>query len=209
MRKAHKEFDLYAAQVQCPISQKECTADLGGAWDLDKYKFIHMLVKTWEMRPNMEWYVFAEADTYIFWSALTHFLRERATPKDNLYVGSVAMINNFPFAHGGSGYAISGQVIQKIAEEIPDVENKYDERAGRECCGDLIVSLASDEVGSRVKNAHPMFNGEKPNTLPYGPGHWCEPLFTMHHMNAEEVAAVWQYEQTRTTDVRDIQPHSQ
>jgi hypothetical protein len=198
-RDAHDEFKLYQEQQDCPISQKECTAESKGGWNLDKFKFLHMIVKTWEMRPGKQWYVFAEADTYVFWNALVEFLRHRAEPRDYLYVGSVAMLGGFPFAHGGSGYVMSGQLVQKIAETIPDVAAKYDDRGTRECCGDLLMALAADEVGIKVKNAHPMFNGEKPNTLPYGPGHWCEPLFTMHHMNSEEVAMVWQYEQTRTT----------
>ena len=179
---------------------------MGGGWDLDKYKFIHIIEKTWQMRPGMDWYVFAEADTYVFWDALSHFLRERAMPKDFLYVGSVAFISSFPFAHGGSGYVISGPLLEKIAT-IPDVTAKYDLRAMTECCGDLIVSLAADEAGAKVKQAHPMFNGEKPSTLPYGPGHWCEPIFTMHHMNPEEVSSVWQYEQTRTKTVSNTRRH--
>lgn len=205
VKKAHKEFELYEAQLQCPISQQDCTTDMPGGWDLDKYKFLNMIERTWEKRPNMEWYVFAEADTYVVWSNLVHWLRERA-PRGDVYVGSVAMINNNPFAHGGSGYVISGSLVEKIVTNITDVAAKYDERAGHECCGDLLISLAVEEVGGKVKQAHPMFNGEKPNTLPYGPGHWCEPLLTMHHVNAEEVSSIWQYQQTRTSQVRQNIP---
>lgn len=35
------------------------------AWTLDKYKNIHILEKTWELKPNMDWYVFIDADTYV------------------------------------------------------------------------------------------------------------------------------------------------
>lgn len=195
--KANDEFKLYTAQQACPISQKECTKDMKGGWDLDKYKFLNMVERTWEMRPNKEWYVFAEADTYVVWPNIIHWLRTRANPVESPYVGSVALINNFPFAHGGSGYVVSGAFMKKMIETIPGIAAKYDEKAPHECCGDLLISMALDEVGAKVKQAHPMFNGEKPNTLPYGPGHWCEPIFTMHHMNSEEVSSVWQYEQTR------------
>lgn len=197
IKKAHKEFELYETQQRCPVSQEDCTKDMSGGWDLDKYKFLNMIERTWEMRPNQEWYVFAEADTYVIWSNLVYWLRVKA-PREELYVGSVAMINGFPFAHGGSGYVVSGSMVKKMVESIPNIGSKYDERATHECCGDLLISLAVDEAGGKVKQAHPMFNGEKPSTLPYGPGHWCEPLLTMHHMNSEEVSMVWQYEQTRT-----------
>lgn len=197
------EFDLYEAQQSCPVSQKDCTKDMKGGWELDKYKFLHMIERAWEMRPNKEWYVFAEADTYVFWPNLINWLRTKANEKEAPYVGSVAFINNRGFAHGGSGYVIHGETVKKMAA-IPHVGAKYDKIAPNECCGDLLMAMAVTETGPKVKQAHPMFNGEKPNTLPFGHGHWCEPLFTMHHMNSEEVSSVWQYEQTRTKKVRLI-----
>lgn len=196
VKRAHKEFELYDAQQRCPISQEDCTAGISGGWDLDKYKFLNMVERTWEKRPNMDWYVFAEADTYIVWSNLVQWLRERA-PEGDAYIGSVAMLNNFPFAHGGSGYVISGSLMKKMVEEIPNLAAKYTERAGHECCGDLVLSMAIMEAGTKVMQAHPMFNGEKPNTFPYGPGHWCEPILSMHHVNSEEISMIWQFEQTR------------
>jgi hypothetical protein len=172
---------------------------MDGGWELDKFKFVNMVVRAWELRPDQDWYVFAEADTYVVWPTLVHWLRNKVNPRDNVYVGSVAMIAGFPFAHGGSGYVVSGALMRKMAQ-IPDI-TKYDEKAGEECCGDVVFARVAKEVGTKVMNAHPMFNGEKPNTLPYGPGHWCEPLLTMHHMNSEEISAVWQYQQTRTKKV--------
>ncbi|KAF5673304.1 hypothetical protein FHETE_3428 [Fusarium heterosporum] len=196
VRKGRKEFDLYKAQNDCPISQQYCTADMKEGWNLDKYKFLHMVEKAWEMRPNKEWYVFAEADTYIFWSNLAHFLRNKVNGTETPYVGSVAMLKGKPFAHGGSGYIIHGDTMKKMVD-IPDLAHKYDLMAHHECCGDYLMSLAVMETGKKVKQAHPMFNGEKPVTLPFGNSHWCEPLLTMHHMNPEEVSDAWHFEQTR------------
>ncbi|KAF7547104.1 hypothetical protein G7Z17_g7949 [Cylindrodendrum hubeiense] len=190
------EFKLYSAQESCPVSQQDCTTDMKGGWELDKYKFLHMIERTWEMRPNMEWYVFAEADSYVFWPNLVWWLRNKVNPKDFPYVGSVAMLKGFPFAHGGSGYVISGETVKKMAE-IPGLADKYDLMAPHECCGDYLMALAVNETDVKVKQAHPMFNGEKPNTLPYSDGHWCQALMTMHHMNSEEVSQVWDYEQNR------------
>lgn len=195
------EFKLYKAMQNCPISQADCTRGVGGAWVLDKYKFLWMAVKTWEMRPNMDWYVFAEADSYIVWSNLAYWLREKQEGKGKRYYGSKAMLKGHPFAHGGSGYVVSGALLKEIVENIPDVGHKYDQMATTVCCGDYLFAKAAHEVGTNLSNVWPMFNGEKPSTLPYGPGHWCEPLLTMHHMNAEEISMVWQFEQTRKQDV--------
>ncbi|KAF5966417.1 hypothetical protein FBULB1_11663 [Fusarium bulbicola] len=196
VKKGRKEFDLYKAQTECPIAQQYCTENMKEGWNLDKYKFLHMVEKAWEMRPNKEWYVFAEADTYLFWSNLVWYLRNRVNGTETPYVGSVAMLKGTPFAHGGSGYVIHGDTMRKMVE-IPDLAHKYDMMATHECCGDYLMSLAVIETGKKVKQAHPMFNGEKPMTLPFGNNHWCEPLLSMHHMNPEEVSDAWHFEKTR------------
>ncbi|UPL01311.1 hypothetical protein LCI18_012245 [Fusarium solani-melongenae] len=196
VQKGRKEFDLYKAQKSCPIPQKYCTADMKGGWDLDKYKFLHMIERAWKLRPHQRWYVFAEADSYIFWPNLIWFLNNKVNATETPYVGSVAMLKGTPFAHGGSGYVIYGDTVRKMVE-IPDLAHKYDMMATHECCGDYLMALAVNETGKKVRQAHPMFNGEKPVTLPFGNNHWCEPLITMHHMDPEEVSSVWQYEKTR------------
>ncbi|KAK0385076.1 hypothetical protein NLU13_7554 [Sarocladium strictum] len=199
IRETQYEFSVYKAIQDCPVSQADCIKSFDGGWTwvLDKYKFLWMAVKTWEMRPNMDWYVFAEADSYIVWSNLAHWLHN-IVPKDSLqYLGSKAEFNGFTFAHGGSGFVMSGSLLRKIVTEIPDVAHKYDGLAPGACCGDYLIALAAQEVGSTLGDVWPMFNGEKPSTLAYGPSQWCEPLLTMHHMNAEEISKVWQFEQTR------------
>ncbi|KAM4065637.1 hypothetical protein HRG_010635 [Hirsutella rhossiliensis] len=198
VKSANKEFELYETQLSCPVSQKDCTKGLQGAWDLDKYKFLNMLVRTWAMRPGRKWYVFAEADSYVFWPNLVLWLRTRTDPDSDLYVGNVALADDFPFAHGGSGYVISGQLVQKVIESIPGLAAKYDAAAPTMCCGDVLMGKALAEVNVTVKHAFPMFNGERTNTLAFGEGQWCEPILTLHHMDAEQVGQAWQFEQTRT-----------
>ncbi|KAM3521592.1 hypothetical protein MY4038_008977 [Beauveria bassiana] len=203
------EFLLYQAQQDCPISQRECTAGMPGGWDLDKYKFLNMMLRTWEMRPGMKWYVFVEADTYVVWSNLVDWLNTRMNATEDVYVGGIAFLNNLPFAHGGTGYAISGVLLERLVAHIKEIPAKeINEMAMRTCCGDALLADVIDKLAVSVLRASPMFNGDKPNTLPFSPRDWCQPLFTLHHMNSEEISAVWQYEQTRTkTDalqLRDI-----
>ncbi|KAI4860355.1 glycosyltransferase family 31 protein [Hypoxylon rubiginosum] len=205
--KAHNaDFDLYRDQKECPVSQKSCVdakRDGQKAWNLDKYKFLPMMEQTWRMRPGRDWYIFAEADTYVFWANVIHWLKKesRLNPREKLYLGSRSFIGGTPFAHGGSGYIISGTLLKHLIEYHPGVVKQYNVKGANECCGDLMLAQALDEYESvKIRQAWPMINGEKPSTLPYGPGHWCEPILTMHHMNAEEISSVWQFEQTRKTD---------
>lgn len=205
------EFDLYRTQQQCPVAQKACHKTYRGqsstaAWALDKYKFMHILQRTWEMRPNQSYYFFGEADTYIVWPNLVEWLKTRS-PVQNpleepLYVGSAAMLLGIPFAHGGSGYILSGALVRNLVEGQTDIADIYDAKARTHCCGDQMIAKAVLERQQiKVQNAHPMFNGEKPSTFPYGPSHWCEPAMTMHHVEPEEISAIWQFEQTRTNNV--------
>lgn len=181
-----------------------------GGWDLDKYKFLNMMLRTWEMRPDKKWYVFVEADTYIVWSNLIEWLNTRMDANDDIYVGGIAFLRNLPFAHGGTGYAISGVLLHRLVGHLQEIpKDKLNDMAKNTCCGDALLADVIDRyLEVSVQHAKPMFNGEKPNTLPFGPRDWCQPLFTMHHMNSEEISGLWQYEQTRTkTDplqLRDI-----
>ncbi|OTA98813.1 glycosyltransferase family 31 protein [Hypoxylon sp. CI-4A] len=205
--KAHNsDFDLYRDQKECPVSQKSCVdakRDGQKAWNLDKYKFLPMMEQTWRMRPGQDWYIFAEADTYVFWANVIHWLKKESglNPREKLYLGSRSFIGGTPFAHGGSGYIISGTLLKHLIEYHPGVVKQYNVKGAHECCGDLMLAQALEEYEDvHIRQIWPMINGEKPSTLPYGPGHWCEPIFTMHHMNAEEISNVWQFEQTRKTD---------
>ena len=60
-----------------------------------------------------------------------------------------------------------------------------------------MADVSGHDEGIKLTKAWPMFNGEKPLTLPYGKNHWCQPIITMHHMTAQEVSQVWTYEQYR------------
>ncbi|KAI2624067.1 glycosyltransferase family 31 protein [Xylaria nigripes] len=208
------DFELYRRQQECIVSQKQCVdpkAESGAAWNLDKYKFLPMIEQTWKMRPGRDWYIFAEADTYVVWANMIHWLRTQSgfDPSSPIYLGSRSFIAGRPFAHGGSGYVLSRGALEHLVETHANLTKQYTEKGTEECCGDLLVALALDEIeGVKIRQTWPMINGEKPTTLPYGPNHWCEPLLTMHHMNSEEVSTVWQFEQTRKTDrilmIRDL-----
>lgn len=199
-----ESFGLYKEQIECPVLQKSCAdaAEKGGvAWNLDKYKFLPMVVKTWRMRPNMQWYVFADADSYVFWRNMVTWIR-KLNPKDRLYLGSLNLVEDFPFAHGGSGYIISGVLLKELVENNPNLDNEYNERASGECCGDVLLAEAiSEKTQVTLTDVWPMLNGETQATMPFGQENWCQPIMTLHHMDSQQVASAWQFEQTRKKNV--------
>ncbi|KAK4462661.1 hypothetical protein QBC42DRAFT_77516 [Cladorrhinum samala] len=196
----NSDFDLYRRQKWCQVDQENCNK-LGNpakeGWNLDKYKNVHIAEKTFKMRPNYDWYLFVDADTYVLWPGIVEWTK-KLNPSKKVYLGSVTLINNYGFGHGGSGYMVSKAAMAQFVGGDKKVGNKWDERAHNECCGDYIFSMALEkETGVRVQQMWPTINGEKPATLPFGPNHWCHPIVTMHHMNAEEINAFWQFERKR------------
>ena len=172
------------------------------AWNLDKYKFLHMLEKSWKLRPNRKWYVYIEADTYLVQSNLRLWL-ERLDSSKPLYLGSPTYVNGVGFAHGGSGIVLSGAALSQFADGDEGVAARYDEMMTHEMYGDYVLMKALKDKGVDFTSAWPMLQNEKPSTIPFGPGpdngvrHWCQPIVTMHHITPEEASQIWAFEQTR------------
>ncbi|PHH85560.1 hypothetical protein CDD83_244 [Cordyceps sp. RAO-2017] len=207
----HKDFDLYRRQQSCPVDQDACNKHHDAAqegWNLDKYKNVHMAEKTYALRPDYDWYLFVDADTYVGWPTLMRWL-EKLDAREPHYIGSIAYVGNVPFAHGGSGYLVSQAAMTKLFKNQTGVANRWDERASRECCGDFVFALAlKAETQIAVKHAWPTINGEKPHTLPYADNAWCQPIVTMHHVGAEEVSDLYAFERERNFSqpmrIRDV-----
>jgi hypothetical protein len=199
-RQGNKDFDLYRHQQQCAIDQAACNAAGGDVasmgWSLDKYKNVHMAEKVYALRPNYDWYLFIDADSYVLFPTIAAWLPHLDPTKPH-YIGSRSFVGNFPFAHGGSGYLVSQAAMRGVAEN-PGLANRLEAETRRTCCGDFMLAKAlHNTTGIRVENVHPVINGEKPATLPYSKDTWCRPLATMHHMNSEEISDFWAWESAR------------
>ncbi|KEF52313.1 uncharacterized protein A1O9_11553 [Exophiala aquamarina CBS 119918] len=172
------------------------------AWNLDKYKFLHMLEETWNLRPHRKWYIFIEADTYLVRTNLLLWL-ERQDPSQLLYFGSPTYVNGEAFAHGGSGVVLSGAALSKFANGDPGIAARYDAMVKSESFGDYVLMKALRDKGVVFSGRWPMLQAEKPATIPFGPGpdngvrHWCQPIVTMHHITPEEACVIWDFEQQR------------
>lgn len=195
----NQDFDLYRRQNDCAVDQENCNKKADGSstsagWILDKYKNIHIAERVYDMRPDYDWYVTIDADTYVLWPNLVQWLAT-LDPSKKRYLGSVTMIGDFPFGHGGSGYVLSQAAMKDFVGNNPGIASKYDLETKDACCGDYMLGKAlKDTSGLSVENAWPIINGEKPFTLPFKPDGWCHPIATMHHMNSEEISSFWEFE---------------
>lgn len=147
-KNGNSDFDLYRRQKACIVNQEDCNK-LGNpakeGWNLDKYKNIHMAEKTYEMRPDYDWYVFVDADSYVLWPNLVMWLKQ-LNHKKRLYLGSVALLGGFSFGHGGSGYVVSQAAMADFAGGHPGIGNQWDMKAKDECCGDYVFARAMKEA---------------------------------------------------------------
>ncbi|GIJ88320.1 hypothetical protein Asppvi_007240 [Aspergillus pseudoviridinutans] len=200
MKKTHADFELYRQQQEYQRGGLDITTlknDGKAAWNLDKYKFLHMVEKTWVQRPNMDWYVFIESDTYIVWTNLLLWLRQ-FSPKKKLYMGSAAFVGDQGFGHGGSGYVISKALMKAFVGKNAWTAGRYDDVFPTECCGDFVLGRAlKQEHNAGIQNFWPQMNGEKPVTLEFGSNQWCQPVITMHHVKPRERSIIFDFEQAR------------
>ena len=201
VKKDNGDFDLYRTLKQFeklhqdPRTLKNGGSGWGNGWNLDKYKFLPMMVKTWRYRQDAKWYVFVEADTALNWYNLRTFL-DTLNSEKHYYIGSPTYLD-IEFAHGGTGYIISGSAMKTAVGGHPDIQKKYDGSVKPICCGDRMISRVLLDEDIKLTRAWPMLNGEKPLTLPFGENQWCQPFITMHHMTAQEVSQVWTFQQKR------------
>lgn len=204
--KDNSDFDLYKQlQEYYRLHEDPRSLKVGSnGWNLDKYKFIHMLRKSYKYHPDVPWYVFIEADTTLIWDNLRTLL-DKYDPKQPFYIGSPTYLD-IEFAHGGTGYVISGAAMKKAVGDHMDIDKKYDKDVHGICCGDAMIARVLIDQDIKLTKAWPMFNGEKPLTFPFSKTHWCQPIITMHHLTAQEVSQVWNFDRQRKAKGIKVRP---
>lgn len=173
-----------------------------------------MLEKAWAMKPDMDWYVFIDADTYLLCRSLAHsristnilgknLVGWLATlnPNKKSYFGSVVSTEGTRFAHGGSGIIISKAVMHEIAVSHNGTAAAWEQKTKEKCCGDLVLGLALLERGIELQDVWPSISGESQRTMPFGPAtpeYWCGPALTLHHLSLEDMVELSKFERRRS-----------
>lgn len=166
------------------------------AWVLDKYKNIHIAEKSWTMKPDMDWYLHIDADTYVVWSSLLFWL-PTLDPAEKFFIGSKVYQDNHAFAHGGSGILLSKAAAYDLVVEHNGTAALWDHRMNRGPYGDALLAQAAEEHGLNVTNAFPMFHGETPFTVWFHAAVWCMPIVTFHHISGSEWEQLKAFEEQR------------
>ena len=150
-------------------------------WNLDKWKFLPMAVRTLELRPDAKWIVFVEPDTYLVWSNLLQWLK-KLDPSEPVYYGSEVQIGDDVFAHGGSAFVMSKPALQRAADKYREKPKEWHELTAAHWAGDCILGRALHEAGVPLRWAWPLFQGGNPATMDYKEDKndqrklWCAPV---------------------------------
>ncbi|KAF2473669.1 uncharacterized protein BDR25DRAFT_301844 [Lindgomyces ingoldianus] len=166
---------------------------------LDKYKWLRMVGKTWELRPDRSWYVFVDTDTYLFRSNLMSWLGHYDATEP-YFLGNPPDKTSFaPFALGGTMFVLSLKAMQELLVEREMVVPDWDSRIANHASGfEVLSSALSSEISLSLNSSFTRgISGLHPGTIPYGPGMWCEPVIALHSVPAELASDIWRLERDR------------
>lgn len=92
-----------------------------------------------------------------------------------------------PFLHGGSGWAISGSLVNGTFGQNPwGFEASFDHYVHGSCCGDAELwrafhqTVEFDGAGAESGSS---FRNESWGKISFAKEDWCQPLFTLHHVS--------------------------
>ena len=168
-------------------------------WQLDKWKFLPMIDKAIEEKPDAKWYVFIEADTYLGWNNLLEFLSNFDDSKP-YYVGKHLYINEVEFAYGGAGFALSNPAIMKVSAQRSKHLAEYEDFTKSHWVGDCGLGKVFEDSKIPLYRAFPHLQGDSPATLNPATSKidrdlWCYPTITYHHVSPAEIEDLWDFEQ--------------
>lgn len=210
IKQTHAEFNLYN-RVQRGGREALRPEDYGSdfnsqfgrlgnpGWMLDKWKFLPMIDAVLQRQPTAKWFVFIEADTYLFWENLLSWLSKH-DPSQPKYLGCQTAIGDDIFAHGGSGFVISNPAMWKVSNHLKARVSELEDFTARDWAGDHVLGRVLRDVGVPLTWSWPMSQGKQLWDLncfseAYGRRVWCHPVVTFHHMTPVEIHDMWTFDQ--------------
>jgi hypothetical protein len=169
-------------------------------WHLDRFKNLPMLEHAYKVAPpQVEWFVFMDGDTYIFFDNLAKALSQLNSTEYH-YLGNTAGL----FAHGGSGVVLSRGVMDATFGVNDTIVESFLDSTFSNCCGDWVVAdMLRELVGVEHRQVNGI-QGQPPWDVEMKESLWCEPFITTHHLSMRETEVMWEYERYKRLQGRDI-----
>ncbi|KAF2788548.1 glycosyltransferase family 31 protein [Melanomma pulvis-pyrius CBS 109.77] len=189
---ARTSIDVGAARAQTAQEEKETMAKL------DKYKVMRMLERAWELKPDKNWYVFVDTETYLVRSNLMSWLGQFDPSTSIFFANPPDADSTEPFAITGNTFILSGEAMHSLFVDRVSSIALWDTRAIDFMSSfDVLYSALSAELSLTVNRTWPAISGFHPSTAPYGPGLWCEHVMAMHDVPTDVASDLWRFERDR------------
>ncbi|KAJ5159671.1 uncharacterized protein N7482_006675 [Penicillium canariense] len=203
------DFALYnraRAGGRDALTQQDHTKVANGAagmtdnpgWKLDKWKFLPMIQEARAYRPDVQWYVFLEADTYTIWPNLLAWLAQLDSQK-KLYLGNQMQIGEDVFAHGGSGFVLSHAAMHAVADYHAAHVDRWNYITETQWAGDCVLGMALKQAGVDLTWSWPHVIAQslwEQDALgeSFGRTQWCYPAMTFHHMTPTDIDRLYEFD---------------
>lgn len=189
-KKAHSEGDTVNYQTQ--------------GWKLDRFKYMPMIEKAYELNPKAKWYVFLENDVYYFWDTLFRLL-DQLDSTGLHYMGAPAPgSNERPYTYAGPGFVLSQGLVKKLLPPKPSggfekLSHRYEDWVKEDARGDAILAYAIlNSTNTKFESLYPTFSGDELKSVKVDKERWCVPLLSLHRITPEQMESLWKWERTRT-----------
>lgn len=194
-KRTHDEFKEY--QIMHADTQHK--PDPGKTKDLDKWKFLPMVYKAHQLKPEAKFYFFIELDTSLSWTNVLQWIN-RLDYRIPYYSGAPVYINSQSIAQRGAGIMLSQGALRRFSKSYDEkYVSKWEPAMGDTCCGDLALAQALSDAHVEFYSSWPLMQGEQPSTLDYSQKHWCAPAVSWHHTNADVLDTIWTAQTAWTT----------
>jgi hypothetical protein len=164
------------------------------AWYLDKWKFLPTVEKALQAKPDAEWFMFIEADTFLVWSNLLKWLAQLDWER-SYFLGLPVRMEGQLFAYGGSGWLLSRPAVQQMTHHMASKMDHYETFVNETSFGDLILGYVGEQAGIALTGGWPLIQREPPAEMEYDGNTWCYPVVTFHHVGAHDIKSIWDLEQ--------------
>lgn len=150
MKKSAPEFkfyrDLHENQDRVTEFMAENVAVQRNAWNLDKWKFLPVVERALQAKPDAKWFMFIEADAFLVWSNLLKWLA-KLDWREDYFLGQPVTMEGQRFAYGGAGWLLSRPAIQRITHHIASQNDDYEYFTNKTSFGDLILGYVIEQAG--------------------------------------------------------------
>ncbi|KAJ5166221.1 uncharacterized protein N7482_005002 [Penicillium canariense] len=205
MKKSAPEFkfyrDLHENRDRVTEFMREDASVQRKAWRLDKWKFLPIVERALQAKPNAKWFMFIEADTFLVWSNLLKWLSQLDSGKA-YFLGLPVTMEGQLFAYGGAGWLLSQPAIQRMTHHMASQDDDYEHFTNKTSFGDLVLGYVLEQAGLRLTGVWPLIQRETPSTMEYTKDLWCYPVVTFHHIDSPDIKSIWDLEQEWLADTQ-------